>query len=52
MFIIQGKQVTDKDIEFFVDRRGFNDLQRAFLNNCMIYVGLGKGLTKVKIENV
>ena len=40
MFIQIGQKVTDEDIEWLVKRRGFTDIEEAYLRSTMNHVGL------------
>ena len=44
MFCIIGKQVLSEDIKWIVNRRGFNNVQKTFLIECMKHAGLGRKL--------
>jgi hypothetical protein len=49
MFIKLHKQVTNEEILWLVNRRGYNKVQHKFLIEIMRHVGLGKKLT---MENI
>lgn len=41
MYILLNRQVEFEDFQVIVDRRGFNDLQKAYLKEMLIHIGIG-----------
>ena len=52
MWVCIGEPVTNSDIDYFVDRRGFTDEMRKFMLACLIAIGLYKETDTTEVSDV
>lgn len=45
MYILLGRQVEFEDFQIIVDRRGFPDVQKSYLKEMLIHIGIGEILS-------